>query len=124
MEELEREARIVTFESKGVSLSTKVEKLEYTTGRMEQYSRRNLIWIHFLPKEKGEDTDSLDIKTVKKMGLYISSVDIDRTHWSTAPPLQLNKVRPFIVKFPRYNYQRNIYINEKLLKGTKVSITA
>ena len=43
MEELEREARIVTFESKGVSLSTKVEKLEYTTGRMEQYSRRNLI---------------------------------------------------------------------------------
>ena len=82
----------MTFESKGVSLSTKVKKLEYTTGRMEQYSRRNLIWIHFLPEEKGEDTDSLDIKTVKKMGLYISSVHIDRTPLKYCPSSAIEQI--------------------------------
>ena len=75
-EKLEREARIVELESKVVSLSTKVEKLEYTANRMEQYSRRSSILIHGLPEEKGEDTDSLVIETVKeKMGLDISSVE-------------------------------------------------
>ena len=42
------------------------------------------------------------------------------------PPSHLNKsgkVRPVIVKFVRRNDGRKIYINKKLLKGTKVSIT-
>ena len=42
------------------------------------------------------------------------------------PPSRLNKsgkVRSVIVKFIRCNDRRKIYINEKLLKGTKVSIT-
>ena len=43
---------------------------------MEQYSRRSSTLIHGLPEEKGEDTDSLVIETVKeKMGLDISSVE-------------------------------------------------
>ena len=57
------------------------------------------------------------------MGLDISSADIDRTHRIGAPPKQSGKVRPIIVKFVRYNVPRKIYINKKLLKGTKVSIT-
>ena len=90
---------------------------------MEQYSRRNLILIHGLPEAKGEDTDSLVIKTVKeKMGLDISSADIDRTHRLGVPPKQSRKVRPVIVKFVRYNDQKKNYTNKKLLKETKVSI--
>ena len=74
------------LESKVVSLSTKVEKLEYAAERMEPYSRRNWILIRGLPEVKG-DTDSLVIKTVKeKMGLDISSAGIHRTHRTDAPP--------------------------------------
>ena len=86
-ESLEREARIVKLESRVVLFSTKVEKLEYTTEKMEQYSRRNSILIHGLPEVKGEDTDSLVIETVKeKMGLDILSADIDKIYWLGAPP--------------------------------------
>ena len=56
---------------------------------MEQYSRRNSILIHGLSEIKGEDADSLANETVKeKMGLDISSADIDRTHRIGAPPKQ------------------------------------
>ena len=91
---------------------------------MEQYSRCNSILTHDLPEVKGEDTDSLVIKTVKeKMRLDSSSADIDRTHRLGAPPKHSGKVRPVIVKFVQYNDRRKIYTNKKLLKGTKVSIT-
>ena len=88
-ERLERETRIAELESKVDSLSTKVEKLEYTADKMEQYSRCNSMLIHGLPEKKGEDTDSLVIETVKeKMGLDISSSDIDGTHQIGTPPKQ------------------------------------
>ena len=97
---LEREDRIVELESQVVSLSTKVEKLEYKVDTMKQYSRRNPLLIHDLPKEKGQDTDHLAIKTVKeKMGLDISSGDIDRTHRIGAPPKQSGKkIDPLLVR--------------------------
>ena len=91
---------------------------------MEQYSRRNSILVHGLPEAKGEDTDSLVIKIMKgKMGLDISSADIDRNHRLGVPPKQSGKVRPVVVKFVRYNDQKKIYTNKKLLKEIKVSIT-
>ena len=91
---------------------------------MKQYSRRNSILIHGLSEVKGEYADSLVIETVKeKMGLDISTANIDRTNRIAAPPKQSGKVGPVIVKFVRYNDQRKIYENKKLLKGTKVSIT-
>ena len=51
-ERLKRKARIVELEGEVVFLSTKVEKLEYTADRMEQYSRRNVL-ICGLSEEKG-----------------------------------------------------------------------
>ena len=48
-ERLEWKYGTVELQSKVVFLSTKVEKLEFTTARMEQYSRRNSILIHGLP---------------------------------------------------------------------------
>ena len=111
------------LESKVACFSTKVENLEYTFDKMEQYSRRNSILIHGLPEVKGEDTDSLVMKTAKeKMGLDISSAHIDRTHRLGATPIKSGKARPVIIKFVRYNDQKRIYENKKLLKGTKVSI--
>ena len=95
-------------------MSNKVEKLEYRVDRMEQYSRCNSLLIHRLPEERLEDTDSLVIETVKeKMGLNISSADIDRTHRTGAPPKQSGKVRPVLAKFVRFNDGRKIYINKK-----------
>ena len=79
---------------------------------MEQYSRNNSILIHGLPEEKGEDTDSLVLKTVKKkMGLDISFADVDRTHRIGASPKQSGKVRP-IIKFVWYNNQGKLYKNK------------
>ena len=121
---LEREAGIVELEGKVVSLSTKVEKLQYSADRMKQYSRRNSIWIYSLPKVKGKDADSWVIETVKEtIWLDTSCDDVDRTHRIGAPPTKSDKVRPVIVKFVRCNDRRKIYINKKLLKqGTKVFI--
>ena len=97
---LEREDRTVELKSQDVSLSTKVEKLGYKVDTLKQYSRRNPLLIHDLPKEKGQDTDHLAIKTVKeKMGLDISSGDIDRTHRIGAPPKQSGKkIDPLLVR--------------------------
>ena len=121
-ERLERETRTVKLESKVVSLSIKIEKLEYRADRMEQYSRRDFIVIHDLPWVKGEDTESLVTEALKKMGLVIPFANIDRTHRISTSPKQWDKVRPVIVKFGWYDEQRKIYINKKLLKGTKISI--
>ena len=72
-----------------VKLFLCLRKLECTADKMKKYSRRNSILTHGLPKEPGEDTDSIVIETVKKkMGLDISSPDIDRTHRIGAPPKQ------------------------------------
>ena len=115
-ERLERQARIAELESKVHSWSTKVEKLEYTADKMEQYSRCNSILIHGLPEEKGEDTGSLVIETVKeKMGLDISSADIDGTHKFATPPKQ-----PGLYGMTT---GEKIYINKKILKRAKISIT-
>ena len=46
LERLKMDARILELESKVVSLSTKVKKVEFTADRMEQYSRRNSILTH------------------------------------------------------------------------------
>ena len=68
-------------------MSITVEKLEYTSDKMEEYSRRNSILIHGLPQVKGEDKKYLVIKKFKeKMGLDISSADIDRLHCIGGPP--------------------------------------
>ena len=70
-------------------MSTKVEKLEYTADRMEQYSGHNSISLYGLPEEKRGGADFLLIQTVKeKMSLDISSADIDRIHRIGAPPTQ------------------------------------
>ena len=70
-----------------------------------------------------KDTNSLVIETVKeKMGLHISSADIDRTH-RIATPKQSGKVRPTFVEFVRCNDWRKIRINKKITKGTKVALT-
>ena len=49
-ERLEKEARIVEFESKVVSLSTKVEKLEYTA---DKYGRYRLLSYRNSEEENG-----------------------------------------------------------------------
>ena len=68
-------------------MSITVEKLEYKSDRMEQYSRRNSILIHGLPQVKGEDNKYLVIKKFKeKMGLDILSANIDRLHCIGDPP--------------------------------------
>ena len=68
-------------------MSTKAEKLEYTSDKMEEYSRRNSILTHGLPEVNREDTDTLIIEMMKeKIGLDNFSADIGRTHGLGAPP--------------------------------------
>ena len=92
---------------------------------MEQYSRRNSILIHGLLEVKRKDIDSLAIETVKeKMDLDISSADTDRTHLIGVPLKNQAKLDlSLFVLFALYNDGRKIYINQKLLKEIKVSIT-
>ena len=49
--------------------------------------------------------------------------DLDKTHPIGQKKASSNEPRAVIVKFASYNTRKRIFLNKKLLKGTRVSIT-
>ena len=78
--------------------------------------------FHGIKEEKGEDTDSIIINTVKEMMDTKISPNLDWSHHIGNPKTK-KKERLIIVKFVRYNLKHNIFKNKNLLKGKGVSIT-
>ena len=68
-----------------------------------QYSRRNYLFFYGIKEEKGEDTDSIVINTVKEeMDIEFLPNDLDWSH-RIGNRKTKKKERPILVKFERYN---------------------
>ena len=63
------------------SLNEKVETMDRSLDRHEQYSRRNCLLIHGVKENEKEDTDEVVIEFFEKeMKEKLSANDIDRSH--------------------------------------------
>ena len=97
--------------------------MEAQVEQQAQYSRRNCLLFHGIKEEKGEDTDSIIINTVKEeIDIEILLNDLDWSH-RIGNPKTKKKERSIIDKFVRYILRHNIFKNMKLLKRKGVSIT-
>ena len=85
-----------------------LKKMKAQVDQQVQYSRRHCLLFHGIKEEKGENTNSIIINTVKE------EMDIE---------ILPNDLRLIKVKFVRYNLRHNIFKNKKWLKGKGVSIT-
>ena len=109
----EKEKIISELQKNVNDMPATIESLKRCLDRLEQYSRRNCLLIHGLPKSKNENTDELAIDTIKeKMGEEIEKDKIDRSHRLGAPK-NSGKSRTIIIKFVRYNTRGRIFKNKK-----------
>ena len=110
-------------------LEKKVRSLESKLGdsvdELEQYSRRNCLWLHGVRELQGENTNDVIMKTVKKeMDIDIREEDLDRTYSvGNTKVFKEGKPRPIIIKFARYDVRSTVYKNKKKLKGKSFLIT-
>ena len=89
---------------------------------LEQYGRRNCVLIHGVPETKDENTDTLAIDTINEhLKIPLKARDLDRTH--RIGKRKVDKTRPIIVKFARYNKRRSVFKNKKLFKGSAFMMT-
>ena len=120
----EKEEIIKNLEGQVNNLTETVAKLVKQADNQEQYSWRNCLLVHGLPKTTLENTNDLVIRKFKnEMDIKIFSDDIDRSQRIGEQKDDPNKVRPVIVKFTRYNDRNKIFRNKKRLNGKKMSIT-
>ena len=92
--------------------------------RQEQYLRRNYILIHSITETQDENTDDISLRTINKhLQLELTEKELDRTHRIGNPKSGNKRPRPIIVKFARYNIRRKIFVYEKRLKNSGISIT-
>ena len=96
--------------------------MEAQRDQQAQYSPKNRLLFHGKKEEKGEDTNSIIINTIKEeMDLETLPNDLDRSHRIGNPETN-KKERLIIVKFVKYKLRHNIFKNKKFLKGKGVSI--
>ena len=104
--------------------NTSVKNLENQLDRQEQYSRRNCILIHGITETQDENTDDISLRTINEhLELELTEKELDRTHRIGNPKSGNKRPRPIIVKFARYNIRRKIFVYEKRLKNSGISIT-
>ena len=100
----------------------------------EQYSRRNNIRVFGIEEKRGENTDQEIINLAERLGLGLTTSDIDRSH-RTGRPNPTNqqthggmkdgklRPRPILVKFTSYRQRHAMISRRKQLKKTGVSIS-
>ena len=94
-------------------MSKRVDSLSGQVDKQEQYSRRNCLLLHGIPRNNNEKTDNLCLAAMNDhLELSITEADIERTHRIGKPRDSGQKLRPIIVKFVRYN-DRRTYLTEK-----------
>lgn len=102
---------------------------------LENYSRRNCLVIHGVLEEENEDIDAV-VQDLVSRDLKLANFDVmthvDRCHRLGPPKKSRRDVsgeevekskRPIIVKFCSYRTRSKIWLNKRLLKGTKKLIT-
>lgn len=88
---------------------------------LEQYSRRNCLRVFGIGEQSNKDTDTLIMKlTSEKLGVDLSTSDIDRSHRIGRPDSKGN--RPIIVKFTNYSARSSVIKARRKLKSTGIVI--
>ena len=106
----EKDKIIDSMKSDMVNMNEKIEKLERTVDRQEQYSRRNCLLLHGITEGERENTDDLVLETLnEKMHVDLMPSDIDRTHRIGQKKASSNKSRAVIIKVISYNTRKRIF---------------
>ena len=109
VKKLERKKIIKELKEEVTYLRGKVDDITAAMDRQEQYSRRNFLLIHGIPKNKNKNTNVLAMEVVEtKMDIKITDNDIDRTH-RIGKTKSNGKSKPVIIKFVRYNDRKKIF---------------
>lgn len=109
-------------------LVAKAEKTEERLGQLEQYSRRNCLLIHGMEEKAGENLLPTVVTMFKeKLQVEVKEHHIDRLHRigpkRTTAEVTKKGHRPIIVKFVSYVQRREVFINKRKLKGSKLVIS-
>ena len=119
----EKERQISELKNEVKYLNEKVERMDRSLDRHEQYSRRNCLLIHGVKENEKEDTDEVVIEFFEKeMEEKLSANDIDRSH-RLGKKQTGSRPWPIIIKFARCNVRNVIFRKKKIMKGKAVSIT-
>ena len=111
----------------------KVAELTRDLDDLQQYSRRNNIRVFGIPEKPDEETDALVCSIAERIGVRITSQDIDRSHrvvkrvpLPSQPPsyasaarsdqTSLNPPLPIIVKFISQSQNWHSYETDRSLK--------
>lgn len=103
---------------------------------LENYSRRNCLVVHGVPEEPREDIDAV-VQDFFRTDLRLAGIDVmvhvDRCHRLGPPPPkntkntdgpeEEKKRRPIIIKFCSYRVRSRVWLNKKVLKGSRKVIT-
>uniref|UniRef100_A0A7M5UKD5 FP protein C-terminal domain-containing protein n=1 Tax=Clytia hemisphaerica TaxID=252671 RepID=A0A7M5UKD5_9CNID len=96
-------------------LRTELEKEKSALNDLQQYSRRNMVDIHGIPRLNREDTDKLVTVLAGKMGLTLLKSDIEISH-RTHPGANA----PIIVKFLSRGTRNAFFDKRKNLRNIRV----
>ena len=119
----EKEKIINNLKGKASYLSEKLGKMEESIDAQKQYSQRNCLLLHGIEETKGEDTDNIVLEVLNNdLDLNILPTALESSH-GIGNPKSKKKSQPIIVKFVRYYYRRDVFMNEKYLKRKSKSIT-
>ena len=111
------------MKGKASYLSEKLGKMEESIDAQKQYSQRNCLLLHGIEETKGEDTDNIVLEVLNNdLDLNILPTALECSH-GIGNPKSKKKSQPIIVKFVRYYYRRDVFMNEKYLKRKSKSIT-
>ena len=107
-----------------LELEGKITNLKKTCNELEQYSRRECLWIHGIPlpqKERHmkENTNQLVVKIGDKMGVSVGPEDISVSHLIlTSQKYRRKRPAPaIIVKFAWRDTKEMFYRGRKELRG-------
>ena len=118
-EELEK--IVIQTTKKFVDEST--EKIYNQLDDSEQYSRRNCILLHGIPKQDDENTDDLVLRFISdQLHVDLDDFEIDRTH-RLKPFMESKHPSPIIIKFVRHNIKQYVYYQKRKLKNSGYLIT-
>ena len=116
MEELQKSLTSLHQAEKAAAMDGQQSNALAEVERLEQYGRRENIWIYGLEESRGEDTTSKVVELAADMGVAISTSDISVSHRLPISGKSPDAKRPIIVKFVRRSTKQALMKNKKELR--------
>ncbi|KAG8238373.1 hypothetical protein J437_LFUL018028, partial [Ladona fulva] len=105
------------------SIMRRSDQLEEQMDALEQYSKRNGLFVHGIQESPKENCIEQAVALYRdKLNVSVDASRIDQAHRVGAPRSD-NKPRPFIVKFISYQDRKKVWTAKKSLKGSGILIT-